>query len=219
MYMHGLSGNLVCLPERSVLAERVKRSPSKRRSTCLITLSKKNRELIMKRPRQRVTLPPRISDNDKRRLRITPSQTLIAKLLGMCTYGGSSKHKANPRAFGLPPYQKPRGDETLCDSHANFQPDQMNSIGALLSRGMRAGLIGAVETRGIPSILWTIADNGWIFEGRVSNPAQAVYHGYPVRPSEAIAELVYGRFADWACSCGGVDDRTAAANCKALYGF
>jgi hypothetical protein len=67
--------------------------------------------------------------------------------------------------------------------------------------------------------IWTVSDAGWIYECRVTNPIQAEYHGYPVRGSEAIGELVYRRFASWAHSHGGIREQGVAAQCKALYGF
>jgi hypothetical protein len=57
------------------------------------------------------------------------------------------------------------------------------------------------------------------FEARVTNVGLADYHGYPVRPSEGIAELVYRRFKEWTLNDGGASDRQAAVNCQALYGF
>jgi hypothetical protein len=88
-----------------------------------------------------------------------------------------------------------------------------------LARGIAAGLIGKVEIQGVPTMLWTISDQGWIFEARITNVGLADYHGYPVRPSESIAEQVYNQFKDWAGAQGGDADRRAVVNCCALYGF
>jgi hypothetical protein len=89
----------------------------------------------------------------------------------------------------------------------------MEQIPKLLHRGIKAELLGTSE------IIWTISDNGWIYECRKTNPAQAEYHGYPVRPSEPIGKLVYSRFASWAAQYGTNEDKRAATQCKALYGF
>jgi hypothetical protein len=48
---------------------------------------------------------------------------------------------------------------------------------------------------------------------------QSEYHGFPVRPGEAIAALVYRRFRSWADAEGGPPDKQAAENCAALYRF
>ena len=44
----------------------------------------------------------------------------------------------------------------------------------MIRRGLQAGLIG----KGC-RIIWAVADNGWIFEGRRTNVATNEYHGYP----------------------------------------
>jgi hypothetical protein len=89
----------------------------------------------------------------------------------------------------------------------------MAAIPTMINRGLEAGLVGA------KGIIWSVADNGWIFEARLTNIEQAEYHGYPVRPSEAIAERVYRRFVAWSQRNGSEIDRMAAANCKARYRF
>lgn len=166
----------------------------------------------MKKPSKRPELPPRNADNNKRRLDpALPLPGRIAELLATVRYQGSPKHKRNAAAFGLEQFRGERGDATLCDEHANFQPKNMTAIPAMIERGLRAGLIG--------TNLWAISDDGWIFEGRVTNAVQAEYHGYPVRPAEAIAELVYRRFRAWADAHGTATDKQAADNCAALYRF
>jgi hypothetical protein len=164
-------------------------------------------------------LPARRSDNDKRRLHPSPDLATLEFLASRAVYNGISKHKAEPMRFGLPPYAGQRGDESLCDQHASFRAADWHTIPGMLARGIRAGLIGKVEDQGVPTILWTVSDQGWIFEARITNVALADYHGYPVRPSESIASQVYRRFRDWAESRGDDTDRLAEVNCRALYGF
>ncbi len=168
----------------------------------------------MRQPPERPGLPPRRSENTKRRLLKAPSNTLITNMSNSVTYKGSPKHKRHPHRYGLPPFSGPRGDATLCDDHANFSPPQMSGIPAMIRRGLRAGLIGRGNR-----IIWAVADDGWIFEGRLTNVATNEYHGYPVRPSEAIAELVYRRFSAWAKNHGTIQDQLAAKACKNRYGF
>jgi hypothetical protein len=174
----------------------------------------------MNRPPRRPDIPPRRSDNEKRRLHPEPGVTLrVTALLRVATYHGISKHKRDPVRFGLRHYRGRRGDESLCDDHANFEPDQMPRVPAMMQRGIRAGLLGHLISQGAPTMLWAVADSGWIFEARVTNISVPDYHGYPVRPSEAIAELVFRRFHAWAETHGEVADRRAAQACRALYGF
>jgi len=167
----------------------------------------------VKKPPTRPELQARRSDNNKRRLMADPPAELRERLLANANYEGSPKHKRNPFAFGLQPYLGEKGDPTLCDEDAGFTPEQMANIPGLIDRGLRAGLIGE------NNIIWTVADSGWIFEARCTNVGQTSYHGYPVRFSEAIAELVYSRYAAWALHSGSADEKKAASNCRALYGF
>ena len=71
-----------------------------------------------------------------------------------------------------------RGDATLCDD-AEFEPSQMAETPMVMRRGIRAGLIGHTQR-----IIWTVADDGWIFEARETNRDTAEFHGYPVLLTE-----------------------------------
>jgi hypothetical protein len=167
----------------------------------------------MKKPPPRPDIPPRSSDNVRRRLLDPVPPALSSELLAKAHYVGSSKHKRNPSVFGLGPYIGPSGDRTLCDEHAGFSVTHMTGIPALLSRGIHAGLIGQ-------RLLWTIADNGWIFEARLTNAETQEYHAYPVRQSEAIARAVFDRYAEWAAlPSRDALEVQAASSCRALYGF
>lgn len=167
----------------------------------------------MKKPAKRPATPPRGSNNDKRRLIRAPDPGRIAALLKSVNYQGSSKHKLRPHLFGLEPFRGQRGDATLCDRDAHFRPEDLGSIDAMMKRGLRAGLVGRNE------MIWAVADNGWIYEARLTNVGQTEYHGYPVRDTEAIAEPVYRRFSEWAHTSGDQGARLAAENCKRRYGF
>ena len=62
-------------------------------------------------------------------------------------------------------------------------------------------------------------DNGWIFEGRITNSTQFQYHGYPVLPDKPIARMVYDRFRDWVERHPKKRNQDALAKCEGLYGF
>ena len=135
------------------------------RSTTYVTEAK-----VLAEPRRRQTHRRR-SDNEKRRLLRDPTDNLVQDMLNYVHYQGSPKHKLQPHLFGLPPFSGQRGDATLCDD-ADFDPDQMAEIPMLIRRGIRAGLIGHTQR-----IIWTVADDGWIFEARETNRATAEFHG------------------------------------------
>lgn len=155
----------------------------------------------------------RRSDNDKRRLMSSPTDDLIQAKLNTVSYEGSSKHKRHPHLFGLPPFDGHRGDATLCDD-AGFEPARMSEVPTLIQRGIRAGLIGHTGR-----ILWTVSNDGWIFEARETNRDTDQFHGYPILPEEAIAQLVFDRFSAWAGAHGSADDRSASDACRLRYDF
>lgn len=165
----------------------------------------------MKPPKKRPDVPPRRSDNDKRRLEQGVTDAEVRARYPNAWYRGSPKHKRNPHLFGLEPFTGPRGDATLCDEHAAFSPQDMERVPKLLRRGLDAKLVG---TR-----IWTVDDTGWIFELAVTNATSGEHHGYPVRASEAIAAIVFRAFRDWAAQHGTDEDRGAALACQNLYGF
>ena len=166
----------------------------------------------MAKPRRRQTYR-RKSDNEKRRLLRDPTDNLVQDMLNNVHYQGSPKHKLHPHLFGLPPLNGQRGDATLCDD-ADFEPGQMAEIPMLIRRGIRAGLIGHTQR-----IIWTVADDGWIFEARETNRATAEFHGYPVLPTEAIAHAVFDRFSDWVERQGTDTEQSACDSCRLRYGF
>ncbi len=94
----------------------------------------------MNRPPRRPDVPPRRSDNEKRRLHPDPSLGVrLTVLLLSATYHGISKHKADPVRFGLPYYKGRRGDESLCDDHANFAADFETALDGFIRRGADDG--------------------------------------------------------------------------------
>lgn len=155
----------------------------------------------------------RRSRNEKRRLMPDPTDDLVERLLDTVLYHGSPKHKRHPHLFGLEPFNGERDDATLCDE-ADFTPNRIADIPALIQRGIRAGLIGHTAR-----LIWTVADDGWIFETRETNRETAEFHGYPVLPEESIAHLVFDRFANWAIDRGTPADRAAATACRLRYNF
>lgn len=168
---------------------------------------------MVKKPAKRPTLPARRSNNEKRRLMSNPAPSYVKQLQQNITYQGSSKHKKTPHLYGLTPFQGNRGDATLCDRDANFQPANLNSIPEMIQRGLEAGLVGE------NGVIWAVADNGWIYEARITNVGKTEYHGYPVRSTEPIAEMVYKRFMEWVGDHGNELALQAVRKCKTLYGF
>lgn len=109
------------------------------------------------------------------------------------TYGPYSKHKFNPMAYQLTPYGGPDVERTYCDANANFRKEDCIRIPDLLKRGAMLGLWSEQNDGNAPRLLWTIDENGWIFELRITNSGKARYHGYPVLPGDAFARHILVR--------------------------
>ncbi len=139
----------------------------------------------------------RAAENDPRELR-TPAPTAAERqhLAATARFAPFSKHKKHPTAYRLPPYEGQDEDPTYCDDHAKFMPADMVRAGDLLKRGILAGLWGDKFRKGDPSLLWTVDDNGWIYEARITNPGYGGYHAYPVLKNEAIARKVLARYRE-----------------------
>ena len=136
----------------------------------------------------------RSRNNANRRLIATlPTTASRAELSARVTYGAYSKHKFNPTAYKLSPYAGQDVERTYCDEHAGFGKESRNRIPTLLVRGVMLGLWSDQNDGDAPSLLWTIDENGWIFELRITNSGQAQYHGYPVLPGDAFARHVLAR--------------------------
>lgn len=156
------------------------------------------RIMIARRPPTR-TNANRHGTNVKRQLRTPPlDDAALAALMARASYEAYAKHKRNPRAFGLNPIPGISIDPTYCDEHAGFTPEDVSRISALLSRGILTGLTSEPGGSGVPRLLWTVDDNGWVYEARLTNEGQALYHGYPLLPGDPVANKVISRFRDWA---------------------
>ena len=168
-----------------------------------------------RRPPNRIEMP-RSSENQKRHLSATPPTTAErTQLSSRATYGGYGKHKRNPDAWKLPAYHGGSTDRTFCED-AGFTLKDRKRAPSLLRRGITAGLFGDLSKQGDPTMLWTIDDNGWVYEFRLTVPSQARYHGYPVRPANAFARKVIDRYGEWLDTLTPPQRRRALKQSRAL---
>lgn len=147
----------------------------------------------------------------KRKLQEHTSSADVESRFAGITYGGSQEHKAHPHLFGLVASGFPPPDATLCDRDARFAPADMVRIPALLDRARRARLVG--------NLIWTVDDNGWIYELQITNSVRNEHHGYPLRAGDPFVERIFRYFNTWAASDGTDDDRRAAEACRNRYGL
>lgn len=147
-------------------------------------------------PARRV-IDQRSSENVKRGLLQSPEQPTLEALAARIRYEAYAKHKQEPRAFGLEPLGDVSEDASFCDAHAGWRPEDMRRLPALMRRGVQAGLVSDQWRLGDPALIWSVDDDGWIYEARLTLATQALYHGYPMLPPDAMAPKVIARYAAW----------------------
>lgn len=149
--------------------------------------------MARRRPPARVA-PQRSRNNAKRRLSVlVPTDMERDNLIACASYGAYAKHKYNPAAYHLAPYAGQDEERTYCDEHAGFGKADVARVPTLLRRGIQLGLCSDRKADNAPAMLWTIDDNGWIYELRVTNVDLFQYHGYPVLTNDAFAKQVLAR--------------------------
>lgn len=160
----------------------------------------------------------RTTSADPRRLsEIAPSAAVRSTLAGRARFAPYAKHKKNPALYGLAPWRGEQEDPSYCDAHAGFMPADIPRASALLQRGILAGLFGKSAKKGDPNMLWSVDDDGWIYEAMITNPGYAVYHAYPVLPNEAIARKVLMRYADYVVAQNQPDLRASLRLAQGRY--
>jgi len=106
-----------------------------------------------------------------RKLALPPDDVDLAAIAEQVEYIGSPEHKSAPSFAGSP---RPRADATLCDISL-----QRGEITEWLKNAIRLGATGTWEGR-FPRYVW-YKDGDTMYEGRLTNPVQGQYKGYPLR--------------------------------------
>lgn len=152
----------------------------------------------MRRPPERASVV-RTQDQASRLLREpVPDRAYLQDLASRATFKGWEKHKLWPRKFGMVPYSGKKVESTYCDGDAQFDPSHIADVPKWLALGIEAGLVGEEErARNEPALIWTVAYEGWIFEGRITVPGQAIYHAYPVLANDPTGDVVLRRYRYW----------------------
>lgn len=105
-----------------------------------------------------------------------------------CSYGGNLEHKRNPGDYNLTPPINPRPGKTLCDGLGQILKVEAER---LLAEGFAKGMIREHKNaHGWPKNVWAVSENGQAFEAQLENPAQGVYHGYPMPENDPLRVTV-----------------------------
>ena len=116
-----------------------------------------------------------------------PGAAELAALAEKVRYTGNPEHKRNPGDFGLTPPSAPRADKTLCDKAGiRSKADALSA----LRRGVLEGLISSQRRGAFPQNIWTVADDGAVFEAQLDNQEAGTYHGYPMPEADPFREVI-----------------------------
>jgi hypothetical protein len=129
-----------------------------------------------------------LRSSTRRNIRFTPLTPQERGLLASATYEGSPLHKRDPGDFGLTPPAAPRAEKTLCDEAGITSREAAVD---LFRRAVRRGLVSEATTHGgYPKQIWIVDDSGRVFEAMHGGNWDGAYHGYPIRRSDPLHDLV-----------------------------
>lgn len=131
------------------------------------------------------------STNPKRRLHPSPARQRLKEIASGVPYGGHPHHKRSPGDFGLTPPAAPRPNKSLCDGVSIFQRAEATRH---LVEGIRRGTISPDADQGFPRHVWSLTEEGQVLEARCDDFEAGQYHGYPLEPSDPMADLVTRRW-------------------------
>lgn len=102
-------------------------------------------------------------------------------------YTGNPAHKRNPGDFNLTPPSAPRQNATLCDDAGIFTRADAK---VLLEAGASKGLVDGRPSGEFPLLIWSVSDDGIVFEAELENATRGEYHGYPMPLSDPFRQEV-----------------------------
>lgn len=100
---------------------------------------------------------------------------------GRVTYGGSAIHKLHPGNYGFEPPQNPRPSKSPCDLKRTVLLEEAET---LLSDGIDRGMFSRPTESGLPKYIWSVDEDGEVYEAKAKSDQETVYHGYRLAEDE-----------------------------------
>ena len=130
----------------------------------------------------------RSGDNPKRRI---ISSNLLSDderegLAARVRYVGSGHHKRNPADYGLD-RTSPRPTKSLCDADKSVLLDEAQR---LLREGIIRAMVSQLGSDGFPKYVWSVADDGKVYEAKTHPNTSGQYHGYPLEGEDDMCSYV-----------------------------
>lgn len=136
----------------------------------------------------------RSGNNPKRR--IIPSVDLDAnareQLTARVRYVGSGHHKRNPASYSMD-RTNPRPTKSLCDAAKHVALDEAQR---LLREGILRVMVSPLGNDGFPKYIWSVADDGEVYEAKTHPNTPGQYHGYPLEGEDDMRSYVSRLWAE-----------------------
>ena len=105
------------------------------------------------------------------------------RLLGTVRYIGSGLHKLRPGDYGLSPPSNPRPSKSPCDE---LRPVLLAEAKLLLQRGIEKGMVSAYQPGSLPKYIWSVDEQGEVYEAKTRPERESDYHGYRIGDDETL---------------------------------
>lgn len=133
-------------------------------------------------------MPKRTSNNPKRR--VVPVELVSAedvlRLSESARYVGSGHHKRNPADYGFE-RTNPRPTKSICDM-TGLVPLALAQ--SLMLAGIRKKMVSAILDDGFPKFIWSVTDNGQVYESKTHHNTPGQYHGYPLEKDDDMHDYI-----------------------------
>lgn len=125
-------------------------------------------------PKRRISSPGRLTADERR------------QLAGAVRYVGSASHKLHPAAYGFP-RSEPRPQKSLCDM---VRPILLPEAVKLVADGIERGMFSEPQSDGFPKFIWSVSEQGEVFEAKTDRHGTGEYHGYPLEDEDSMRDHV-----------------------------
>lgn len=125
-------------------------------------------------PKRRIAPPERLSGRGKEQLKLSVH------------YVGSGHHKRNPGDYRLS-RTSPRPTKSLCDLVRTIPLEEAKR---LMASGIQCGLFSEPREDGFPKFIWSVSEQGEVFEAKTDANGTGEYHGYPLEDEDAMHNYV-----------------------------
>lgn len=117
-------------------------------------------------------------------------QTDVERLEKNARYIGSGHHKRSPADYGFE-RTNPVPTKSLCDLNGVVT---LGEAQALMLSGIKKKMISPILADGFPKYIWSLTDDGRVYESKTHPNTPGQYHGYPLEKDDDTREYILGEW-------------------------